>query len=261
MTNGTGMKATTVDTAVLAVLSGATVHGNAVRLNGQLERKLYGRTDRVLKAIGGTWKRGEAAHVFAQDPTDLLEQIILTGAVAAAPSLSFFPTPQPLVARMLELVQPGPGMRVLEPSAGRGALALAAAQRGALVDCVELDPAHADYLRTQLWRERVRQADFLSVQPERIYDAVLMNPPFERQADIRHVLHALEFLKPGGRLAAVMSAGVLFRQTGLAEQFRDLLEVRGAQVWENPPGTFRSAGTSVLSVVVYVPPLGETQTA
>ena len=30
----------------------------------------------------------------------------------------------------------------------------------------------------------------------------LLNPPFHLRADIRHVLHAMQFLKPGGKLAA-----------------------------------------------------------
>ncbi len=36
-----------------------------------------------------------------------------------------------------------------------------------------------------------------------------MNPPFSRQQDIRHVMHAAKFLKPGGRLVAVMGASAI----------------------------------------------------
>src|SRR3546814_19124442 len=38
------------------------------------------------------------------------------------------------------------------------------------------------------------------------FDAVIMNPPFDRGRDCDHVRHALAFLKPGGVLVAIMSA-------------------------------------------------------
>ena len=40
---------------VLTVLSHATVEPKAVILNGQLDRKLYTDTDKVLRLMGGKW--------------------------------------------------------------------------------------------------------------------------------------------------------------------------------------------------------------
>lgn len=45
---------------VLQVLSNAVVIGNTLKLVGQLDRTLYTRTDKVLKAAGGVWKRGQS---------------------------------------------------------------------------------------------------------------------------------------------------------------------------------------------------------
>jgi hypothetical protein len=39
------------------------------------------------------------------------------------------------------------------------------------------------------------------------FDRVVMNPPFDHGADIKHVEHARKFLKPGGRLVAVVANG------------------------------------------------------
>jgi 16S rRNA G1207 methylase RsmC len=39
------------------------------------------------------------------------------------------------------------------------------------------------------------------------YDRILMNPPFANGADIKHILHAIELLKPGGRLVAICADG------------------------------------------------------
>ena len=49
-----------------------------------------------------------------------------------------FPTPAPLVERMIEAAGLEPGMTVLEPSAGTGAIAGPVHALGCNVDCVEL---------------------------------------------------------------------------------------------------------------------------
>ncbi|MDF9812984.1 hypothetical protein [Streptomyces sp. SPB162] len=46
-----------IDPDVLDVLRAATVDGPALRLNGQLERKLYERVNLALHALGGVWHR------------------------------------------------------------------------------------------------------------------------------------------------------------------------------------------------------------
>ena len=54
----------------------------------------------------------------------------------------------------------------------------------------------------------------MQLSPEVVgrFDRVVMNPPFCRGRDLDHVRHALRFVAPGGRLVAIMSAGVAFRE-------------------------------------------------
>lgn len=111
-----------IDQSVLAVLSNALADGNAVRLAGQLDRKLYERTDKVLNAAGGTWNRKARAHLFDGDAASRLDEIILTGEIVLPKDdFNFFPTPPSIVERMIDLADVQRGMKVLEPSAGRGA--------------------------------------------------------------------------------------------------------------------------------------------
>jgi type I restriction-modification system DNA methylase subunit len=77
------------------------------------------------------------------------------------------------------------------------------------------------------------------------YDRVLMNPPFENLQDIDHVLHALHFLKPGGRLVAVMSPSPFFRSDRKCELFRGVVEKLGCEVVDLPDGSFKASGTGV----------------
>lgn len=238
---------------VLQVLSTANVDGNSVVLFGQLDRKLYERTNKVLEAAGGKWNRKAKAHLFDGDASERIDQIILTGDVEVPrDEFEFFPTPPDIVDRLMELADVRPGMAVLEPSAGRGAIAFACANAGATVDCYELMEANRLALTADI-RVRVVGADFMDGTIDTVYDRVVMNPPFARQADIRHVTRALEFIRPTGLLVSVMSAGVAFRNNGLTTDFRSMVESRGGFIESLPDGAFKSSGTMVRTVAVVIP--------
>ncbi|MBA1200506.1 class I SAM-dependent methyltransferase [Pseudomonas capeferrum] len=242
-----------VDTEVMAALSASRTDGNKLFItSGQLDRNLYARLDKVLKAAGGKWNTKAKAHLFADDAADAIENIILTGEIAVPKDLGFFPTPGPVVDRLLELAQLGKGMSALEPSAGRGAIARALAIAGLEVDCVELLPYNANHLE-QLPFRSVRCADFLSIEPEPIYDRVVMNPPFDKKrSDIHHVLHALKFLRPRGLLVAIMPTGVIFREDALSRDFRGIVSARSGNIVNLPDASFKTSGTMVNTCVAII---------
>lgn len=225
-----------VEDDVLAVLSRAETNGNALTLTGQLDRRMYERTNKVLEA---------ATRV---------DQIILSGEVEVPKDeFNYFPSPPDVVARLMELAGVQRGMRVLEPSAGKGAIAYACADAGATVDCYELMEANFVALAGDIRLGTVHHMDFLAQAPEASYERVVMNPPFAKQADIKHVLHALRFLKPGGLLVSVMAASVAFRDNKLTQDFRDLIRERGGDIEALPEGAFKASGTMVRSVIVTIP--------
>ncbi|MDX2800123.1 methyltransferase [Streptomyces scabiei] len=244
-----------VPATVLEVLDRAHCDGPRLILTGTLDRKLYQDTAKVLEAAGGKWNRRAKAHLFDGEAADAIETLILTGEVTSKKQqFGYFPTPAPIVQQLLTLARIEPGMRVLEPSAGQGAIALAAAHAGAVVDCVEIQPGHAEKIRDAHHPDvTVLVADFLTTSPQPVYDRVVMNPPFARQADIAHVEHAYTALRPGGVLVAVMSAGVTFRQTAAAVAFRDRLKTAGCEMHRLPEGAFKESGTGVNTVIAVLP--------
>lgn len=241
-----------VDQDILAVLDRAIVSGSTLTLTGQLDRKLYERTAKAIEAAGGKWSRKAKAHVFDGDAAAAIEPIILTGEIVSAKQeLGAFYTPPKVARLVIALANLGPGLSVLEPSAGRGALAAPAHLAGCRVDCVEIDPRSVAILCSTPY-DCVVEADFLAQRPEPLYDRVVMNPPFARQDDIRHVMHAFRFLKPGGRLVAVMSSSVRFRTDRLTTEFRSFVEAspHGAISDNLPEGSFKESGTAVNACIV-----------
>lgn len=113
----------------------------------------------------------------------------------------FFPTPQPVIEQMLSLAQIKPGMKALEPSAGLGHICREVRKLGVEPDCFEVSPLLRQGLLLQGFN--IIGDDFLSSTPTPIYDHILANPPFSRNGVARHTLHALDWLRPGGRLVTV----------------------------------------------------------
>ncbi|NVB43554.1 methyltransferase [Pseudenhygromyxa sp. WMMC2535] len=94
--------------------------------------------------------------------------------------------------------------------------------------------------------------DFCAHVPERPYDRIVMNPPFERQQDVEHIERALGMLAPGGRLVAIASAGLQHRSDNKTERLRKkLLELDGS-IRKLPAGSFKASGTAVETVLVIV---------
>lgn len=191
------------------------------------------------------------AHLFEGDASEIMDAIILTGKVTCKKSeLGYFPTPKNIVRRLIELADVMPHMSILEPSAGQGAIAQELAKIAADVCCYEIDGGNVVVLLKKEITSATR--DFLSVEPSPTFDRVVMNPPFTKQMDILHVLHAYKFLKPGGRLVSVMASGVEFRSNKLTTDFRQFIISHNGGIEALPEGSFLESGTGVNTVIVTI---------
>lgn len=241
---------TAVTAAVRGVLARARTEENRLYLPGLLAPGLYAQVDRVLRAAGGQRNGGPiGAHVFAGDASAALAGILAAERVTSARQRDqWYPTPAGVIDELLAAAGLCAGLEVLEPSAGEGAIAAAAARAGCAVDCVELDARRAQVIECAGVARDVRCADFLTLPPRPAYHAVIMNPPFARNADTRHVEHALRFLRPGGALAAVMPAGIERRTDRAARKLRGLAD----GLMPLPEGSFRESGVDVATTLVVI---------
>ena len=151
--------------------------------------------------------------------------------------IDFFPTPAAVAHRMAKLARIGKGDRVLEPSAGNGNLADAAAAAGGEVDVIEISSQLRDILTAKGYT--VVDHDFMGFTPEQPYQAILMNPPFSKRQDAEHIMRAFGMLAAGGTLVAIAGEGVFFGSDKAAQHFRDWLDQHGAEVEKLEGGTFQ----------------------
>lgn len=193
------------------------------------------------------WKPRE--KTAEEQEVDKMRDALKNGVkVVSAPQL--FPTPGHLAARMVALADIQPVSTVLEPSAGTGSI-LKAIDDGCAdirdivsVTAVEINPQLSSSLRDGFKKVTVHQRDFLAWNGDLgKFDRILMNPPFERGSDIKHIKHAAEMLAEGGRLVAICANG--------PKQKEELQPL--ASHWENlPEGTFKEQGTNVNTALLVI---------
>jgi precorrin-6B methylase 2 len=162
--------------------------------------------------------------------------------VVVVPNL--YPTPPALARRMALAADLAPGLTLLEPSCGTGALILAARELCPdlrFIQGVEVNLDAARAARTMLDAHACHQVDiwhgdFLECADEvGKFDRIIMNPPFDHGADIKHIRRAIGRLNPGGKLVALCAAG--------PRQMKELAPMGRFEVLE--PGLFEHLGTSV----------------
>ena len=89
----------------------------------------------------------------------------------------------------------------------------------------------------------VYQKDFLEVTT--FADKIIMNPPFSKQQDVKHILHAWGCLKDGGILVSIVSESPFFRENSLSKSFREWIDENKVEVYNLDSGAFKESGTMV----------------
>jgi hypothetical protein len=157
---------------------------------------------------------------------------------AVAKDLQYYPTPVALAESVVAELYGIKGAKVLEPSCGCGRLMDALRKAGASVLGVEVDQRRAAQARAK--GHRVMLANFLETVPTGDYDHVVMNSPFYGKHYIKHVEHARKFLKPGGKLTAILPASARYDHGSFLDgKWSDL-----------PVGSFAESGTNVNTTIL-----------
>ena len=226
---------------ILDILSDCQTEDNILYLpDKQLDRKTYEAVNKCLENIGGKWNRKAKGHIFDTDPAELLDSLLISGeTVDIRKQFQFFPTPKDIAKWMVEMSEIQPCDLLLEPSAGQGAIVDEFPKQNPYV-VIELNHNNHHTLKdkgysAELW-------DFLTYNPSKLFDKIVMNPPFSKQQDIDHILHAYELLKPGGILISVVSESPFFRSNHKSMDFIEFLTETNAEIIQLNEGAFKESG-------------------
>lgn len=258
--------------AVRDVLSRSTYLDNELRLPKEpLERSTWEAVHALLTGMGasGGSRKGQPYRFGADRSADLRAFV----AGGAAPkhertTKGWVPTPAGLaddvVARFAHLALIPQRGRMLEPSAGDGALIRAVVKARPDLDVTAVEPVSERAVKLEdieqakhlvfdyTFEEYVKYHEQSWIKP---YDLIVMNPPYalpkKPDAWIGHLRLAWSLLAKGGRLVAIVPHYPIERWD---RQVTPLLREMGAGVVVEPlpAGSFKQSGTGVATCVIAV---------
>lgn len=164
----------------------------------------------------------------------------------------YFATPEPVGLKMVEWANIKPGDKVLEPSAGHGAIARFFPAQS---DVTMVEPSYDLSQRAALANgtARIINGRFEDLSRANKFDAIVMNPPFGTggKTAYEHLAKAAKHLRQGGRLVALVPRGGISERR--FDQFFGGDEAKGLDLVARikmPWVTFERAGTKVATEVL-----------
>ena len=223
-----------------------------------IDRSLYLQLKKLMQSNGAKWKGGKVGGFVCPNAGEVLQRMQGGDLSNRKKDYQFFATPVELGEAMVgDLETITPDMRILEPSAGQGALITAMRNRfGSDIcpDYCELMPENRRYITAHFSGCHCVGDDFLQAEGlEERYDRIVANPPFSKNQDIRHILRMYDCLNPTGRMVTLCSPHFEFANDRESCNFRDWLYSVNAHVRLVPKRTFRSSGTDIEArmIVIY----------
>ena len=129
----------------------------------------------------------------------------------AQEGIDYFPTPEPIGFKMVEWLGLKPGDRVLEPSAGHGAISryFGAETRNTIVEPSSELATLAKMRLNGGSTAKVIEGRFEDLDIHNKYEGIVMNPPYGvgGKTAYEHVAKAFDHLADGGRLIAIVPDG------------------------------------------------------
>jgi len=234
---------------LLASLSKMIPNGNRLELP-QEQLSNYPQVKKCLLTAGGKYKRN--GFDFTVPGEEILGRLLGGEAINDKKKFQFFATPAPFAKMACQMADIQPGLRVLEPSAGQGAIANEIRRYTDDYVVVELMPENVVALTRQGYD--VIEGDFLAMSEDEIgrFDRIVGNPPFAKGAEVDHIRHMYTLLKPGGKMVTFASSAFTFRGDVKYALFLEWLTDVGAVIDQMPEESFKSSGTNVSTMLLTI---------
>jgi phospholipid N-methyltransferase len=241
-----------------ASIAKCRIGANVVYLPNIKEGMLSNYAD-VRKAFlnaGATYKNN--TFIFPNDAKPYIDRLMGGESVSIKKEFQYFGTPERLADRLVELADIQQSDRVLEPSAGQGAIVNAIYRnnpnRNKQIDCCELMDVNRGILE-KIEGVNIIADDFLSLQNmvwTIYYDKIIANPPFNKNQDIDHIRKMYQVCKHGGRIVTIAGNSWRFGSQKKQVEFREWLDSIGAVVEDVEAGTFKESGTNIATCIIVI---------
>lgn len=218
----------------------------------QFKQKAYLEAKKWIEETGGSWSTSKQGFTWDFDANRVVQILLQGRRYNLQKEFQFFATPDKIAdLAVSKFTSIEPGMTILEPSAGRGALVEAVHRRcpSAVVDCYELMPENVPYLE-KVEGAHIVGTDFCHCHDK--YDRIIANPPFANNQDIDHLYMMYERLNVGGELSCIVSQHWKFANDQKCTHFRQWLEMNEAKIIDFDKGEFKESGTAVATCLVYL---------
>jgi len=173
----------------------------------------------LLAAVQEYVQNGEHTQIdFNGTPLELATALYLERFKRGTPWSGFFPTPAPVATQAEEVLSITPGMRVLDPGCGFGALSQAVEQRGGVPILVEYSNASVPIAQALWGEKRVHYADFTDGFRPPMFDATIVKPSYGKV--FGHTDAALDFMTRVADLSQASTRVVAILPRGYMRQDR-----------------------------------------
>lgn len=237
------------------ILKSCTWDGEILTLpKVQLNKKSYLKVKDWIMEAGGSWNGTRQGFTFEAGGDRVVRMLLNGERCNLKKEFQYFETPEQIADIVVsKFTSITPKMRILEPSAGRGALIKAVTRRcpDARVDYFELMPENRFYLE-KMEQARFIGTDFCKCHDTWRWDIIVANPPFSKNQDIDHVRIMYEHLAPGGELSAIVSNHWKLSDERNCRDFRQWLQDVKAEVQDLDRGEFKESGTDVATSIIYL---------
>lgn len=231
----------------------------------------------VMESFGGRWNEKCKGFKFDSLNDELMEKIkesIRNGGVtldkekAEREHDAFFPTPIPIVDKMIDLADVHDGDRVLDSSAGTGRIIHRVLERNKVYS-VALEPNSKRFgeLRSDIDVKQMTTFEgALSFERfkriSRNCNKVIINPPFKNDMDIKHLLLSYLFCADNADVVCIIQENSLYynrKVHRLFNMFLSFMPEDSIEFSKLPSGSFKSELTTVDTVMVHIKKNIDTQ--
>lgn len=155
-------------------------------------------------------------------------------------------TPKAIVNKMIDHAGIKENDIVLESSAGIGNIADGITYNN--VDVIEINPSFRELLKLKGYN--VIGSDFLEFNEHNKYNKIIMNPPFSKNQDIKHLKHAYNLLDNNGKIISLTSKHWSFAQDKESLEFRNWLESIDYRIIDSNISGFSDTNISCMMIEI-----------